>query len=329
MRRAFVNVRTDADFKLIVASMVAALRARGPYPILVLNGEQGSTKSTLARIVQLLLDPHLVVGRGAPRDERDLYIATDYSWILSFDNVSAVPQWLSDALCRISTGGAFTTRELHSNRSQAVFVPKRPIVLNGIPDLASRADLAERCLVIVLPPLAPTERKSESDFWDAFELERPFILGALFDAVAGALRELPETSISYLPRMADFASWVTAAERAIGWDKGAFMDAYERNRQDAVESTIESDPLAEAVRTFADERDWEGTPTQTLMKLGEHVSEDIRKSRHWPSVYRLTSRLRRAQASLRHIGIIIELGIRGGGKDNRRLIAIRKPGRIA
>ena len=43
------------------------------------------------------------------------------------------------------------------------------------------------------------------------------ILGALFDAVSGALRELPSTKLSSLPRMADFALWVTASEKALGW----------------------------------------------------------------------------------------------------------------
>jgi putative DNA primase/helicase len=35
--------------------------------------------------------------------------------LLSFDNISAIPVWLSDCLCRLSTGGAYATRGLYTN----------------------------------------------------------------------------------------------------------------------------------------------------------------------------------------------------------------------
>jgi hypothetical protein len=31
--------------------------------------------------------------------------------------MSSIGEWLSDALCRIATGGSMTTRELYTNRS--------------------------------------------------------------------------------------------------------------------------------------------------------------------------------------------------------------------
>ncbi len=39
--RRFLNVKSDDDFVLAVAYLVAALRSRGPYPVLALAGEQG------------------------------------------------------------------------------------------------------------------------------------------------------------------------------------------------------------------------------------------------------------------------------------------------
>lgn len=39
-------------------------------------------------------------------------IAANNSWCLAYDDLSHVPPWLSDALCRLSTGGGFATREL-------------------------------------------------------------------------------------------------------------------------------------------------------------------------------------------------------------------------
>jgi putative DNA primase/helicase len=86
--RNFVNVRDDEDFMLVVAWLVAALRPRGPYPILVANGEQGSGKSVFCRMLRLLVDPGAAAIRAAPKDDRDLVVSASNSWILAFDNSS-------------------------------------------------------------------------------------------------------------------------------------------------------------------------------------------------------------------------------------------------
>jgi hypothetical protein len=76
--RRFVNVRVDDEdnqWRLYVACLVAAFRPDGPYPILALNGEHGSAKSTAAKIHRRMIDPNKSATRAAPRDERDLAIA--------------------------------------------------------------------------------------------------------------------------------------------------------------------------------------------------------------------------------------------------------------
>ena len=98
--RAFLNVRSDADFVLVIAWALAALRSRGPYPVLVLSGEQGSAKSTFSAILRALLDPNTAPLRALPREDRDLFIAACNGHVLAFDNVSGLPAWISDTLCR-------------------------------------------------------------------------------------------------------------------------------------------------------------------------------------------------------------------------------------
>ena len=107
--RSFLNL-SDEDFVLAVAWILAALGLDGPYPVLVLTGEQGSAKSTCARILRSLVDPHDAPLRSVPREERDLFISARNAHVLAFDNLSAVSSWLSDALCRISTGGGYASR---------------------------------------------------------------------------------------------------------------------------------------------------------------------------------------------------------------------------
>ncbi len=322
--RPFVNVREEGDFLLIVGWLVAALFDSGPYPILIVNGEQGSAKSTLARLLRMLVDPNKAVNRAAPRDERDLLVSANASWVLSLDNLSHVPGWLSDALCRLNSNGGFATRALHTDLEEVVLQLARPIILNGIPDLASRPDLGERAITIELPAIPDHQRRKETDFWQAFEVACPFILGGLYDALAAGLRNLPHVRLERLPRMADFAIRITAVEKGLGWEPGSFMAAYEANRRMSVESAIEHDPLANAIREAITRENfpagWTGTATRLLELLGERAPE-IMNSRFAPrSASAVGAAFKRVQPVLRKIGYEIERR-----RSARRLIHITPP----
>jgi hypothetical protein len=221
--RRFVNTECEDDWILFLGALLGAMQPKGPFAILVLHGEQGSAKSTLARVMRSIIDPNKAGLRSQPRDERDLVIAASNSWYLVLDNLSWLPPWLSDSLCRLATGGGFATRELYTDTDEALFDSKRPIVLNGIEELASRGDLLDRGIILYLSEILPENRRSERDLWADFESARPGILGALLDAVAASLRNLPTTHLPGLPRMADFAQWVVAGERALGLSDGSFM----------------------------------------------------------------------------------------------------------
>ena len=210
--RSFLNVKTDADFVLVVAWILAALRDLGPYPVLVLSGEQGSAKSTFSAILRALLDPNTAPLRALPREDRDLFIAASNGHVLAFDNVSGLPAWISDTLCRLATGGGFAVRQLYTDQDEVLFDAARPVILNGIEDIVTRPDLADRALFLTLEPISEERRRPEAELWTAFEAERPRILGVLLDAVVGGLKQLPETHLPKLPRMADFALWATACE---------------------------------------------------------------------------------------------------------------------
>ena len=111
--RRYLNVTSDSDFVLVVSWVLACLRNRGPYPVLVLLGEQGSAKSTFAAILRKLIDAYKAPLRSLPRNDHELFIAASNTHLLVFDNVSSLPQWLSDALCRLATGGGFGARQLY------------------------------------------------------------------------------------------------------------------------------------------------------------------------------------------------------------------------
>jgi len=53
---------------------------------------------------------------------------------------------LSNGLCRLSTGGGHSARELYTDLKEISIAVKRPVILNGIENLATRPDPAERVL---------------------------------------------------------------------------------------------------------------------------------------------------------------------------------------
>jgi hypothetical protein len=321
--RSFLNVKTGTDFVLPVSWLLAAFRDHGPYPVLVLSGEQGSAKSTFSELMRALIDPNTAPLRALPREDRDLFIAANNGHVLAFDNVSGLREWISDTLCRLATGGGFAVRQLYTDQDEVLFEATRPVILNGIEDIVARPDLADRALFLTLEPIPEDRRRPEAELWAAFEVERPRILGALLDAVVDGINRLPETRLEKLPRMADFALWATACETAI-WPAGTFSTAYSGNRDEAVEGVIEADPVAGAVRAvMAKQSEWTGTASKLLGVLAGAVDERLVKSKNWPDSPRaLSGRLRRAATFLRKIGV--EISYTKEGRARTRIIYITR-----
>jgi hypothetical protein len=307
--RRFANL-SDDDFVLVVAWLVAALWPSGPYPILILGGEHGAGKSFFTRFLRSLVDPSAAPIRSPPRDDRDMLVQACNAHIIALDNLSSVPAWLADGLCRLATGGGFSTRKLHTDNEEAVFEAQRPIMLNGIPLLTERADLADRAISIHMRTIPETERMAEDVLLREFEVVRPQIIGALLDGVASAIRNLPTTRLERTPRMADFAKLAVAASPGLGFSADAFMLAYETNRRDTTETTFEADPVAMAVRNFvttAHPSGWNGTATDLLAALNALVPEGLRKSKAWPfTAQGLGNRIDRIAPLLRQKGFAVE-----------------------
>jgi hypothetical protein len=253
-----------------------------------------------------------------PRNAEDLLIAGSNVHVLAFDNISSIPSWLSDALCRLSTGGGLSTRTLYTNRGETRFDVQRPVILNGIEEFVTRQDLADRALVLTLSPIPEHDRRLESEIWADLKAAHPRILGAMLDAVVLGLRRLPTVNRDRLPRMADFAVWGMACEPAFG-PEGAFEAAYSGNRQGTIEAAIEDDVVSATVCSMmSGTEQWLGTATDLLKELTPLVHDRIVHSKDWPTSGRgLSGRLRRASSSLRKIGVDVEFGQRAGRAGNR------------
>jgi hypothetical protein len=311
--RTLVNVATENDFRLLVSFMAQAFRPSGPYAVLEFDGEQGTAKSSQARLIRRLVDPNKVLLSAKPKNEEDLIIAALNGQVVGFDNVSSIDPELADALCRLATGTGLRKRKLYTDDEETLITACRPIILNGIPLLATRSDLADRSIVLTSPPIPGDKRRTEAKYWAAVDEAAPEILAALLDGVVLALRDHAaiEEKLTQIPRMADFVCWAAAAAPAFGWTAENFHEAYSANRRDATEHAIEADSVALAVRDFAALGKWVGSATKLLTVLNSRISDDVRRTRTWPKgSAQLSGRLRRAAPALRRIGVRVDLDAR-------------------
>ena len=193
--------------------------------------------------------------------------------------------------------------------------------MNGITDVATRADLLDRAILLPLSPIPEEERRAEAELWKEFGEALPNILGGIFGAVSCALRELPNVELASRPRMADFAEWATAAEAALGMAPGEFMEAYAGSRLEVNRLALEADPVAGAVVKLMEERDeWTGTATELLKELDKRVDEGVRRYKTWPKQPQYLSRhLKRLAPVLRAEGIEVEDLPRNGSERPKRV----------
>lgn len=307
--RPFVNL-ADADFLLVVAFLLDMLRVGRPHPVLYLAGGEGTAKSTLTRVLGSLIDPHRLKLRGLP-NVRDLFVAAHNQAIVCFDNISLITAEISDGLCQLSSGAGFAKRKNYTDGEEFGVTGARPIILNGIENCIDRADLADRAIVLNLPRVDPARRRSESDFWAAFEAALPRILGAMLDIAAHGLANNNKVKAPQLSRVADFQRWAIACETAFS-QPGGFERAFAANISATVEGLIDGEPVAKAIGALMLGRlIWYGTAAELLSELKRHDQTEARVSRlpTWPrDPARLSKALRAMQPTLAKGGIVVEFG---------------------
>jgi hypothetical protein len=321
--KSLVNLNADG-FVLYVSCILDALCPGHPHPVLYLAGEEGSTKSTVAKIARSLVDPSTVPLRNLPTNVRDLFVGVRGSYFLAFDNVSAISAVVSDALCQIASGSGFATRKLSTDTAQTLISGHRPVIITGLLNAINRSDLADRAVIIPMSRIADEQRCTEGELWGKFEAQRSKIFGALLDHVVCGLRRLPDVRLARLPRMADFAQWSVATE---AFSPGVFIAAYERAASEANETIAETDPVAIAITAFMMDRDcWSGTAAELLGVLSNHDRAEAQPSQ-WKTLPREPSsfgkRLRLATPVLRKIGIEVLIG-RAPDHGRTRMITLSK-----
>lgn len=284
------------DRPLVLAWLISVYATPDePHAIMSLFGEQGTGKSTVSRLLVDLVDPSPVPLRKPPRDMDSWVMAAANSWVVGMDNLSSIPDWLSDSLCRASTGEGDVRRQLYTDSDVAVFAFRRCILLNGIDLGGLRGDMSERLLVIQLEVIDAHKRMTEHQLASCWQEARPRLFGALLDEVTSITSIIPGVSLDESPRMADFAQVLAALDQVKGTHA---LQRYLEQGTELAADSLTADPFIAQLVARAEE--FMGTSAELLDLL---TPPDGRPPKGWPSKARsVTTLLKRNAASLRKLG---------------------------
>lgn len=315
---ALLNMDTPT-FRQLVAWLVAAWIPDIPHPALVCKGEQGTGKSKAAQMFINLVDPSPAAKRSQPRDEKAWSRQAFSSWALCLDNISTIPPWLSDTLCKAVTGDGVVDRALYTDDDVVVLTFKRVLAMTTIDAGALAGDLAERVLLLDLQLIDSTRRRSEEELDATFEAVRPAVLGALFDVLACALAVLPGVRLQSMPRMADFARVLAAVDQTQGWNT---LDDYLATSANVATDAMEGDPFAMAIAHLVEQAGtWQGTAGQLL----EVLPAPLVRPPNWPKdATRASGRVKRLAPLLRSIGITVDDTQRSRDRHRHRLLTLSR-----
>lgn len=352
----YLRTQTEDHKRLVVCWMLQALLPNGPYPILITEGEQGASKTTFMRVSSAFVEPLGDDVGSLPETAEQFAVQASTQHLLTYDNLSGVPGWLSDFLCKASTGGHYSTRQKYSDGDLFRMRLTSPVIMSGISGLIGAPDLMDRAVYVQLKPFGPRrndegpreeartldeifavlqageERVTEGDFWRAFDSEAGKIFGALLDTLAKALQIRARRSFSTGDvRLADFAQLSQAAAEALGWDPGFFLKAYGQMKTDLVADTVEKQPVAEAIllmmrgdpaRSSGGAREWHGGWSALLERLDSIVPDRTKLLKYWPkTASHLSQQVSRAVPGLRTLGIDVKPDRVGKNRD--RVVTIR------
>ena len=303
----FANVTDPQSQLLLLVTLVVSFIPDIARVIIVPYGEKGSGKTCLHKLLKKVIDPSLVHTMSLPRNIDEMVQKLNHHYFPVFDNITYIPDWIIDCLCRATSGEGFSKRQLYTDSEDVIFSFKRMIGVNGISVISSRSDFLDRCLLIRLNRIPPESRREERKLWDNFNHQLPHILGGVFDTLSSAMRIYPEIQVKYLPRMADWCRWGCAVAEAIGHDSNKFYAAYMGTLRRQTEEVLNASVVGAALMALMTQQDyWQGRCSDLLKDL-ESVCEKEKiniKQRSWPKKpHTLTRRIEEIESNLADIGI--------------------------
>ena len=299
--KTLFNLSSENDWKLLVGWILGTFMVEGDYPILAIRGDQASGKSCMTDFIRSIVDPNSNPVKTLPKETRILMINAMNSRILAYDNISRIPSELSDNLSSLATGIGMNTRKMYTDDEEVSFYGARPVILNGI-DFFTKDDLADRFISINITRVPDDERMDKSELRKKFNEIKPGVLGAICDTVSSILKNIDNVNLQKKNRMADFETFISAAEKHLGWEPGLFSRVLTENVNHTTEGLIYDDNLSQAVISFMEDLSgnrWSGTATELLKELKEYEDQQNLP----PKPNKLSEMLKRRKTNLQSVGI--------------------------
>ena len=304
-----INTADEYNKILLKIYIVAGFIGDFAHPVLCVNGQHGSAKSTLFKLLKALIDPSQLKLLPPTRDHDQFIQIVSHNWVCFFDNLSSIKQDFSDSICRACTGGGFSKRELYTDDGQFILDIQAIIGLNGINSVVVNSDLFDRSILVELSRIPEEKRKTDQEINDRFQKIRPGLLEACLNAAAKAIAIKPSIITKKKNRMADFSDWGCAIAEALGIGQEKFLQAYERNTNLQNEESIENSPVALAIIELIKERG-DGvneTPSKLLDLVTPYsLNRNSCVDKYWPVNSRaFGKKLREITPSLEKAGLIV------------------------
>ena len=257
-----------------------------------------------------IISPSSIGVQPLPRSAVDLAIAAAQGGLCAFDNVRAIPLWLSDLFCLMATSGVVTARKLYSNEGQSAINLHCPAMLTSLHAVVTEPDLADRSLQVNVPPLDAAKRRDPTVLMQEFERDRPLIFRGALELIAEIFQKLPLVQPSNPQRVYRFSHWLAALELVEGVPAGAYQKWYAEALGQVMLDSLHESSLNVAVLDFMEGvsgRAWTGTAAELLTALNRATGRRASSGGDWPvNEIALARRLRASVAAFRTQGIDIQ-----------------------
>ena len=271
----FLNVDEESMVFLLAWMVTAIINPGKQCPIAILDGSAGSAKSSTLSTIVRILDPKVGAQAGEPKTEDDLVVSAYQSAVVSFDNVDTLAR-LSDALCRLSTGGGLSKRKLYSDGDVFSLDAMRPLLIAGLDPTFYKQDLIERVIRVTLT--RPKAYMDEDEFEAYRDLNIAKWRGALYQLVSDVLRDV-HTIKQSSSRFGLFSRVGECVARRLGRPDGWFGDVYATMRLEMASEAAAADSVYLFLTDFLGGLDqrigkkWTGTATDLFIEMRTAFSD--------------------------------------------------------
>lgn len=306
----------DKDKQLFKVHLVSMCLEACPIPLMVILGEHGSIKTTIAKSVKRIIDPSGENISSLPTKMEDLILHFANRYIANFDNVSNINDEVSDILCRAITGEGQSKRKLYSDSDEIIFNYRRKCILNGIFPPLDRTDLRDRMIRYETLPVKDIERISESEFNKRLVELLPYVMGQIFQSLQKVLSiyDSFKNEIKNPPRMADFTVYGECISRTLNYEPLSFVKDYKLKLDEDTLDVAESYPIIQLIELIMkDKMTYEKTVSEFYKEVCslaviEGIEIDSKKWIRFPtSSNKVKPHIERINPNLRILGFDIRI----------------------